>query len=64
MRTGDLLEVLAAACFVAATLLSAHWLTFVVAGVCLAYFSQCSAHSPFPWPRLRLSRLPKRKVEK
>lgn len=55
MRVGNLLEVLAALCLVAASYL---WLgaplALLAAALCLVYFAQCYAATPF-----RLHRRPK-----
>lgn len=57
MRVGDLLEIAAGGCFVAATLL---WTglppALLVAGGCLAYFAQCWGKQPVP--KVKLPKLP------
>lgn len=69
MKVGDLLEWLAAACFVAGAYLASHrsWVAVLVGGVCLAYFAQCHAQQAVPKPRVSVPRvrvrLPRRKVE-
>lgn len=60
MRLGDILEVIAGGAFVAAAYL--QWgavAALVVAGVCLTYFGQCAAHTPFPLPKAPKFKLPR-----
>lgn len=54
MKLGDVIEVLAAACFVAAAILSTRllWPGLIVAGFALAYFAQVTAGTPINIPRL------------
>lgn len=64
MRTGDLLEALGGACLSVAAYGYMGWrLAVVVAGVALIYEGQCLAHAPFPWPKVKWSRLWKRKAD-
>lgn len=65
MRTGDVLEVLGAACLAVAAYGYMGWrLAVIVAGVALVYEGQCLAHAPFPWPNVRRPHIRRRKVEK
>lgn len=65
MRTGDVLEVLGAACLAVAAYGYMGWrLAVIVAGAALIYEGQCLAHAPFPWPKVKLPGLPRRKAEK
>lgn len=60
MKIGDLIEVIAATCFVVAAVLATHhaWPGLIVAGVCLVYFAQVTAHTSIQLPRIRWRRKP------